>query len=295
MGGAFYKEWAAILKYLQHQWPNAICRKSLVFKKLVTFAILILAIPQTAFASGESIGSISHIHNVKVFGKKIFLGTHEGLYQYIDPDTVLRVSPEAFDVMGLTIDGRRIYASGHPGPGSKLPQPVGLLLSTNSGKSWKKVSLQGKVDFHQLESLGSQLYGADSQSGDLMYSKNYGKSWTVLGKNTYSEIAISPDTKAKALALQDGKLFQTTNNFKSSSEIKSDVRLSQLEWSKKQLLAASGRDLLISKDQGVQWSKLYSFKGDISILAHSAELLVAIVGADVWQSADGGKSFSLIK
>lgn len=264
-------------------------------RKLVTFAILILAIPQTAFASGESIGSISHIHNVKVFGKKIFLGTHEGLYQYIDPDTVVKVSPEAFDVMGLTIDGRRIYASGHPGPGSKLPQPVGLLLSTNSGKSWKKVSLQGKVDFHQLESLGSELYGADSQSGDLMYSKNYGKSWTVLGKNTYSEIAISPDTKAKALALRDGRLFQTTNNFKTSSEIKSDVRLSQLEWSKKQLLAASGRDLLVSKDQGVQWSKLYSFKGDISILAHSAELLVAIVGADVWQSANGGKSFNLIK
>lgn len=264
-------------------------------KKLIIFTILILAIPQTAFAAGESIGSLSHIHNVKVFGKKIFLGTHEGLYQYQNPKTVLRISPEGFDVMGLSIDGRRIYASGHPGLGSKLPQPVGLLLSTNSGKSWKKVSLQGKVDFHQLESLGSQLYGADSQGGDLMYSKDSGKSWISLGRNTFSEIAISPSTMARALALQDGRLFQTTNNFITSSEIKLDVKLSQLEWSKKQLLAASGRDLLVSKDQGVQWSKLYSFKGDISILAHSAELLVAIVGAQVWQSTNGGKSFSLIK
>jgi hypothetical protein len=264
-------------------------------KKLAIFAILILAIPQNAFASGESIGSLSHIHNVKVFGDKIYLGTHEGLYQYKNSDTVLRVSPEVFDVMGLSIDGRRIYASGHPGPGSKLPEPVGLLLSTNTGKSWKKVSLQGKVDFHLLESYGSQLYGADSQSGDLMYSKDSGKNWVSLGINTFSEIAIHPSRKARALALRDGRLFQTTDNFKTSSEVKLDLKLSQLEWSKKQLLAASGKDLLISNNQGVQWSKLYSFKGDISILAKSAELLVAIVGAQVWQSSNGGKSFSLIK
>lgn len=264
-------------------------------KKLIILTVLILATPQSAFASGESIGSISHIHNVKIYGKKIFLGTHEGLYQYKNPETVLRVSPEVFDVMGLSIDGRRIYASGHPSPGSKLPEPVGLLLSTNSGKSWKKVSLQGKVDFHLLESYGTELYGGDSQSGDLMYSKDSGKNWVSLGRNTFSEIAISPDTKAKALALREGKLFQTTNNFKSSTEVKLNVRLSQLEWGKKHLLASSGKDLLISNNQGLQWSKLYSFKGDISILAHSAELLVAIVGADVWQSTNGGKSFTLVK
>jgi hypothetical protein len=162
---------------------------------------------QPAAASGESLGSISHIHNVRVFGQKILLGTHEGLYILNGENDITKTSPENFDVMGLSIDGSRIYASGHPGAGSKLPNPVGLLLSTNAGKSWKKVSLQGKVDFHLLESSDSELYGADSQSGNLLYSKDFGRTWSNQGKNTFSEIAINPVKKREALAIRDGALI----------------------------------------------------------------------------------------
>jgi hypothetical protein len=103
-------------------------------KKIFIAVALTLLFPNAAFASGETIGSLSHIHQVKVQGKKILLGTHEGLYQYQGADKVLRMSPEVFDVMGLSIDGKRIYASGHPGPGSKFPEPVGLVLSTKTGR-----------------------------------------------------------------------------------------------------------------------------------------------------------------
>ena len=166
-------------------------------KKIAIVIAILISIPHAALASGETIGSLSHIHQVKVQGKKILLGTHEGLYQYIGADKVLRMSPEVFDVMGLSVDGRRIYASGHPGPGSKFPEPVGLVLSTNGGKDWKMVSLQGTVDFHLLESSGSELYGADSQSGDLLYSSDLGKRWASRGKNTFSDIALNPAGKGE--------------------------------------------------------------------------------------------------
>jgi hypothetical protein len=35
------------------------------------------------------------------------------------------VGAERFDVMGLAVFGETIFASGHPGKGSKLPNPVG--------------------------------------------------------------------------------------------------------------------------------------------------------------------------
>lgn len=262
-------------------------------KKVVLAVAFALLLPNAAFASGETIGSLSHIHQVKVLGKKILLGTHEGLYQYQGVDKVLRMSPEVFDVMGLSIDGKRIYASGHPGPGSKFPEPVGLVLSTNSGKDWRMVALQGKVDFHLLESSGFELYGADSQSGELLYSKDQGKRWASRGKNNFSDIALSPVGKANALALSQGKLFETKDSFKTRSEIPLKIQLTQIEWNSKRLVASSGADLMISSDMGRTWKKQYSFKNPIGILAHSNELLVAVVGSQVWRSSNEGRSFAL--
>ena len=50
-----------------------------------------------ANASGESIGTLSHIHVVRAFGDQIILGTHEGLYQYLSEKSVKRINPERFE------------------------------------------------------------------------------------------------------------------------------------------------------------------------------------------------------
>lgn len=264
-----------------------------MMKLIVVLALSLLA-PTAAFGSGESIGSLSHIHNVKVYEKKIYLGTHAGLYEYLDAETVKKVSPEIFDVMGLTIAGKSIYASGHPGPGSKLPEPVGLLYSSNGGKTWKKVSLQGKVDFHLLEARKPELYGADSQSGDLLYSNDQGKTWVSRGKNTFSDIAISPYEKGTVLALRNSQIYQSKDSLKSVSLIKNKLKFSQIEWNTKRLVASSGQNLLISSDNGKTWSRQYSFKETIGVIAQSDQLLVAVVGNQVWKSTDEGRSFALV-
>jgi photosystem II stability/assembly factor-like uncharacterized protein len=266
-------------------------------KKIISLIIFGLAvIPiQPIFASGMSLGSLSHIHQVRISGKTILLGTHEGLFILKNNKTVVRVGNENFDVMGLSIDGNRFYASGHPGPDSKLLNPVGLLNSTNGGKSWQKISLEGKVDFHLLESQGPELYGADSQSGDLLYSHNYGKDWSSLGKNAFSDIAISPLQKSSALALREGKLISTKKSFLSKNIIAPELSFSQIEWTKKSLLAASERKLLYSLDQGKTWKVRFSFDRNITGLAQSPQLIVAITGSKLWKSTDQGKTFSLFE
>lgn len=260
-------------------------------KRILVMLLLSFFWPQFASASGQNIGTLSHIHNVKIFGKQIFLGTHEGLYELKSLNTVALIGSDKFDVMGLSIDGRRIYASGHPGTASKFSEPVGLLFSNNSGKSWKQVALKGKVDFHLLESSGSELYGADSQSGNLFYSSNSGKTWTSRGKNTFNEIAINPSKKGSALGIRNEKLFVTKDSFKSVSELKLDKSLTNLEWNKKSLFATSGKILLSSNDQGRTWKTLYAFESPIGTLAQSPELLVATTGNVIWKSNNSGLSF----
>ncbi len=261
---------------------------------LIIFGLAVIPI-QPIFASGMNIGSLSHIHQVKISGKSILLGTHEGLFILKNSKTVIQVGKEEFDVMGLSIDGNRFYASGHPGPKSKLLNPVGLLNSTDGGKSWQKISLQGKVDFHLLESRNSELYGADSQSGDLLYSQNYGKTWSSRGKNLFSDIAINPTNKKNALALAGGRLVSTKKSFLSKSITAPDLVFTQIEWSKKGLLGASGRKLLYSLDQGKTWKVRYNFEAAISGLAKSPQLVVAITGSKIWTSTDEGKTFTLFE
>ena len=245
----------------------------------------------TAVGSGQSIGTISHIHSVRAFGDQVILGTHEGLFRYVDQKTVQLMGPEIFDIMGLAVFGKKLYASGHPGPGSKLPEPVGLILSTDSGKSWKKLGLQGEVDFHLLESAGADMYGVDSGSGNLLYSNNAGKKWTSRGKNVVSDIAVNPAKVGSALALRDGKLISTQNSFTKMRNVNSTPAFTSLDWITGSLLATGGKSLYRSTDSGMSWKKLSDFPEDASTVTQSAKIIAVVVGNSIYKSTDGGKTF----
>jgi photosystem II stability/assembly factor-like uncharacterized protein len=201
------------------------------------------------------------------------------------------VGAERFDVMGLAVFGETIFASGHPGKGSKLPNPVGLLRSDNAGKSWKKVSLQGEVDFHFLHAGKSELYGEDAQTGKLMYSANFGRSWKVVGPNIFTDIAISNQKPRHAYAVERNSLIKSMDSFSTRSTIKTEFKVSSVEFNGKILYAASGKDIYNSQDDGKSWQKLASFKSDISDFSTSDQLIVAIVGNEILVSKDKGKSF----
>jgi len=261
-----------------------------VFRKVLAGG-LVLSLFALPNAVADSHQAFSHLHDVRVFGNEILLGTHEGLYKYIDRDSFKKIGEESHDVMGLSVFGKRIFASGHPAPGSSLPNPVGLLMSSDKGVTWKKISLQGKTDFHFLEVASNQIYGVDAGSGELMYSANLGKSWKNLGRNTFSDIAINPRVKGSALALRDGKLYTSNDLLKTIKEVKTGMTLTSIDWSKKSLLAAFGNSLMRSVDGGKTWSKVKTFAAAIGSISQSETLIVAIAGNTIQQSRDNGKTF----
>ena len=262
------------------------------FKMIGGFvAALLLLGANPASGAGQDIGTLSHVHSVRAFGDQVILGTHEGLFRYVDEKSVLLMGKEIFDVMGLAVFGKQLYASGHPGSGSKLPQPVGLLSSTDGGKSWKKMGLQGEVDFHLLETAGADMYGVDSSSGDLLYSSNAGKKWTSRGKNLVSDIAVNPGKVGSALALRDGKLISTQNSFTKMRAVDSTLIFSSLDWIKGSLLATSGKSLYRSSDLGLTWKKMSDFPEATSTVTQSSKIIAVVAGNSIYKSTDGGKTF----
>lgn len=266
-------------------------RKSAMNVFLGIVAGLLLFGSSAAMGSGQSIGTVSHIHSVRAFGDQVVLGTHEGLFRYVDAKTVQSMGSENFDIMGLAVFGKKLYASGHPGPGSKLPEPVGLLLSTDGGKSWNKLGLQGEVDFHLLESAGSDMYGVDSGSGNLLYSNNAGKKWVSRGKNVVSDIAINPEKVGSALALREGKLISTQKSFVKIRAIDSTLTFTSLDWISGSLLATSGKSLYRSSDLGMTWGKLSDFPESVSTVTQSSKIIAVVAGNSIFRSTDGGKTF----
>jgi len=261
--------------------------------KFLIFAIIVLPGINNS-AKAETLNSVSHIHHVKVIENKVLVLTHEGLFELVGKNEMKLVGKEKIDVMGFTSLGKVLFASGHPSVGSKMPNPIGLVKSIDGGLSWKAVSLVGKVDFHFLEGAGSDLYGADSQTGNLIYSADSGKTWKSLGTNTFTDIAVSPDMPAMAIAINNSELLLTENAFKSTTKIKNNLKITQIEWRNSGLYALSGTSLYMSSDLGNTWKKLNTFKGVPGILSASDQLMLVTVGSDIYTSSNAGKKFTRV-
>ncbi len=257
------------------------------------FAIIILS-GFTNNAGALTLDSVSHIHHVKVVENKVLVLTHEGLYELVGKNDMKLVGKDKLDVMGFTTLGKALFASGHPSQGSKMPNPIGLVKSLDGGSTWKAVSLVGKVDFHFLEGARSDLYGADSQTGNLIYSADSGKTWSSLGSNSFTDIAVSPDTSGMAIAINNSELLLTENAFKSTTKIKNGLKFTQVEWRNSGLYGLSGSALYKSTNSGKTWTKLNTFKGVPGILSASDQMMLVTVGSDIYTSSNAGKKFKVV-
>lgn len=115
-----------------------------------------------------------HVHGMSVNPdtNQVLLATHDGLFD-VSASHAIRIGP-SIDLMGFTMaENGDLYASGHPGPGANLPDPVGLIRSTDQGRSWEQVSRQGESDFHALASSDGGIVGFDGQ----LLTSDEGTSW----------------------------------------------------------------------------------------------------------------------
>ncbi|WP_427007722.1 F510_1955 family glycosylhydrolase [Pseudarthrobacter sp. H2] len=144
----------------------------------------------------------AHIHGLSVNGEtgQVLLATHEGLFD-VSKQPAVKIGPSN-DLMGFTaaMDQGVFYASGHPGKGSTLPSPLGLVKTSDGGRTWEQLSRQGESDFHALTATKSGIVAFD---GTLRTSPD-GKTWktatadfapAALAGNPYSDtvLATTPD------------------------------------------------------------------------------------------------------
>ena len=137
----------------------------------------------------ELSSALDHVHAAVYVDGRLLVGTHTGVAE-VDANSgqVTKRGASQDDFMGLAGSSDLLVASGHPGAGSTLPDPVGLIRSTDGGETWETVSLTGEIDFHALAIDGDRVAGS-ATAGEILYSEDGGASWTASAQGEFTSLA----------------------------------------------------------------------------------------------------------
>jgi photosystem II stability/assembly factor-like uncharacterized protein len=154
--------------------------------------------------------------------------------------------------MGFTIAGaNHYYASGHPGVVLDLPQPMGLIESTDGGKSWKVLSRGGESDFHALAKAGDTVVGFDGQ----LRRTTDGRSWSRASIPAAPRALASDPKGTRILATTERGLMMSTDHGATWSEVKGAPLMLLTAWADDQTAVGIAPDgsVAISRDAAKTW------------------------------------------
>lgn len=240
-----------------------------------------------------------HVHALGVNPNdgKLFIATHSGLFR-VEPGErkARRVGDSTQDTMGFTIVGRdRFLGSGHPGKGEDGPPLLGLIRSSDGGRSWSSVSLPGEADFHVLRYAHRRVYGFDSSNARLLVSADGGASWDQRDTpGPLSDLVVDPRDPRRLVGAAAEGLHSSVDEGRSWRFLGKVGGV--LAWpSAKSLYVVDGRGTVgLSVDGGRQWSLRGNIGGQpAALVGQRDELYAALPDGTIKQSADAGASWSI--
>ncbi|MFZ3065103.1 MAG: hypothetical protein WA277_07470 [Nitrospirota bacterium] len=234
---------------------------------LLFLAIFLFKNLNNAFAEEKL--PLTHIHGIAVNPDNpdtLYVGTHIGLLLCDSKECEL-VGDDRSDYMGFNIstDGKAFYTSGHQQPTGRNR---GLRRSSDRGKTWEILSLDGDVDFHALTANPSVIYG---WYWKLYKSTDRGKNWTF------------PDAKGLPAKEKDTPYSPIISLAVDPSDVNA-------------LWGGTNKGLYKSSDGGTNW-KMVNVVSDAPVLAvyinpdNRKEMNLSLFNEGILKSADEGKSW----
>ncbi|HSH81610.1 MAG TPA: hypothetical protein VLA19_24030 [Herpetosiphonaceae bacterium] len=264
--------------------------------------------------AGDAV-QIPHLHGLgfSADGRELFVPAHTGLRIYADgrwrnPDLPVN------DYMGYSPTDDGFYSSGHPGPGSDLVNPLGLVKSSDGGKTLTTLGFAGESDFH-LMAVGYRNHAIyvfnpspNSKLGiGLYYSVDDGKTWqqsALKGVNTQpTQIAVHPtEASTVALATDEGVLLSSDHGA-SFEQIGPAAPVTAVAWSpdgKQFVFGATKLSAYDVESKQVKELSTPSIEGQDAIAYIAVnpqrrdELAFATYARDIYLSSNAGQTWTQI-
>jgi DNA-binding beta-propeller fold protein YncE len=219
--------------------------------------------------------------------------------------------------MGFQTVDDGFYSSGHPGSGSTLKNPLGIVKSTDNGKTLTTLGFEGESDFHGMAVGHSNhtIYVVNEQPSSkldttgLYYSTDDAKTWTKSAAEGLAEepaaLAVHPeDEKTIAAATKNGLLFSSDNG-NHFETLLADQFITALKFSAGGELYAAGANTpnllkinLTTKETTEMKLPQMDEEDAISYIAENPtdakEIAIATYKKDVYVSKDSGATWGKI-
>ncbi|MEU2237739.1 F510_1955 family glycosylhydrolase [Streptomyces vietnamensis] len=261
-----------------------------------------LALTLTACSSGDPAddaagarAALSHIHGLGLRDDTLYVATHQGLHRPDAEGRPVLVGDRRDDFMGFTVTAKGDFlASGHPAPGGDGPADLGLITSTDSGRSWREKSLAGKVDFHALDSApDSTVYGYDSANGLLRVSAD-GVTWEDRAALRALDITVSPAAPGTVLATTETGVVRSTDGGRTFAPASERV-LAYVSWAAPDALFGIDPEGVLFRGTagGTSWTRIATVPGGApqALTAVDARRLLVATQDGVYESRDAGRRF----
>ena len=240
-----------------------------------------------------------HVHGLGVnpADGALYIATHTGLFRMPrGSDDSERVGDRLQDTMGFAVAGPdRFLGSGHPDLRDDLPPLLGLIESSDAGRSWTPISLLGEADFHALRVNGARVVGYDAGRGRVMASDDGGREWTSLGSpGEIVDLALHPDDPSRIVATGGTGVITTDDEGLTWTRLPAEAAI--LAWPVADALYGFSLDgaVTVSRDRGASWEPVGDLGGEPAAVTATGRdtLIVALHDGRIVSSEDGGASWA---
>lgn len=242
-----------------------------------------------------------HVHGLGVNPRDqaLYIATHTGLFRAAAGQTrSRRVAGRYQDTMGFTVTGPdEFLGSGHPDGREGLPPFLGLIRSTDAGRSWQPVSLLGERDFHVLEAAGTRIYGYGSdfetREAGLLVSDDGGGSWAERAvPEPLISLAIDPRDRDRAIAAGARAVYSSNDAGAGWRPLAGGGGLLAWMAPRQLFLVRLDGSLSSSPDAGRTWTERGSVGGQPAAFESAGQdLYVALHDGTIRSSTDGGRTW----
>ena len=250
---------------------------------------------------GRADPGVVHVHGLGVDpgDGTLYAATHTGLFSVPEQGRAVRVADRYQDTMGFTVTGPRTFlGSGHPDLREDSPRLLGLIESTDGGRTWTPLSLRGEADFHVLHAAHGRIYGYDSTSGTFMVSGDR-KRWDRRATLPMRDFAVSPDQSDTLLATTERGLARSSDGGRRWQRVDGVPAVLVLAWAEDGSLYGVGPDGTVqhSADGGSTWTRRGAAGGEpeaitVDVRDGGETLYLAVRGRGILSSGDGGRTFT---
>ncbi|MEV6406076.1 F510_1955 family glycosylhydrolase [Streptomyces bobili] len=256
-----------------------------------------------AGAGGEADPGTGHLHGLGVdpADGTLYAAGHLGVFR-LTPDGAVRIADRYQDTMGFTVTGPRTFlASGHPSPAdpAATSSHLGLVRSTDAGRTWTAVSAAGEADFHSLQQAGPLLYGLDSQTSQVWASTDAGATWERRAKIAAGDLAAHSGTPQQVWAASRDGLLHSTDGGATFQPVPGAPALAAVEQpAPGRLIALTLDGKVLTGGEGTSWTERGRLpggaQGSVLTAAGPSHLLAADSNDAVHESRDGGLTWTTV-